>query len=48
MPHQDLLALHSRDWIDLDLDMVTPDSLNSLGKYLQVWIVFYLHLKFNA
>lgn len=47
-PRQGSLAPHSRGRIDLDLDVVAPDSLDSLDEYSHAWIVFYFHLNSNA
>ena len=48
MPCIGLLNLHLQEWIDLELDIVTPDRLNLLDEYWHTWIVFYFHLKFKA
>ena len=48
MPRQGLLALHLQGWINLDLDMVTQDSLELLDEYWHALIVLYFHLRFNA
>ena len=48
MLRQGSFALLLQGWINLDLDMVTPDSLDLLDEYWHALIVLYFHLKFNT
>lgn len=43
-PRQGLLAPNSRGRLDLNLLVISPDSLDQLELYSHVWVVFIFHL----